>query len=133
MSEILQSLFSVKKNRIGGCAGFWPNWETYSGCVPLARMLIMYQDISHTACLARGPIGERSQTRPRRSIRPDMLVLALMPWVDFRHAFPFDSEHAIIKDDKMMAKSCNLDVHHRFTVKKMQCLSANATSVKKHG
>ena len=52
---------------------------------------IMYHDITDTAGLARGSLGEQSQTEPSRSIRPDMMVLVLMPSFNFRHAFRNDN------------------------------------------
>ena len=70
---------------IGGCVRpFHPSWEICSGCGTNVSCTTIFQT---RLGLARGSLGEQSQTEPSRSTRPDMMVLVLMSSIDFCHAF----------------------------------------------
>lgn len=93
---------SVQESYLGAVLGFPPpSWEI---CAAVARM---YNHVPRYFQTRAGwlaghySLGEQSQTRPRRSIRPDMLVLVLMPSLNYRRAFRNDnSSTQAAKDDE---------------------------------
>lgn len=98
---------------IGGCAGgFGPSWAICSGSAH------MYHDISDTACVASGSLGE--QSRSHRHGRgdpsdPTCWYWPSCPLADFRHAFRNDWHHEFTQSSMMIVQMISeTDVLHWF-------------------